>query len=56
MLGLVTKDRERLGARLTAETEARRRLEAEKRELEKKLNKGSATSQVRGYVYMYIDR
>ena len=46
MLSVVTKDRERLGQRLAAETEARKRLEAEKRELERKLNMGSATSQV----------
>lgn len=46
MLSLVTKDRERLGQRLAAEQEARRRAEAEKRELERRLQMGSASSQV----------
>mmetsp|Transcript_3156 Transcript_3156/g.9612 ORF Transcript_3156/g.9612 Transcript_3156/m.9612 type:complete len:1277 (+) Transcript_3156:392-4222(+) len=46
MLSLVTKDRERLGQKLAAETEARKRAEAEKRELERRLTMGSDTSQV----------
>lgn len=46
MLSLVTKDREKLSQKLATETEARKRLEAEKRELERKLRLGSATSQL----------
>ena len=46
MLSLVTKDREKLGQRLATETEARKRLESEKRELERRLRLGSATSQL----------
>ena len=46
MLELVTKDREKLRERLAAETEARKRLDAEKRELERKLGMGSAASHV----------
>ena len=44
MLQLVTKDRERLGHKLAAETELRKKLEAEKRELVRKLRAGSSTS------------
>jgi len=46
MLSLVTKDREKLSQKLASETEARKRLETEKRELERKLRLGSATSQL----------
>jgi len=46
MLSLVTKDREKLSQRLATEIEMRKRLEGEKRELERKLRLGSATSQV----------
>ena len=46
MLSLVTKDREKLSQRLAVETEARKRLESEKRELERKFRLGSATSQL----------
>lgn len=46
MLSLVTKDREKLSQRLATEIETRKRLEGEKRELERKLRLGSATSQV----------
>ena len=46
MLAAVTQDREKLRARLAAETDARKRLEAEKRELESKLRLGSTTSDV----------
>mmetsp|Transcript_36834 Transcript_36834/g.97371 ORF Transcript_36834/g.97371 Transcript_36834/m.97371 type:complete len:197 (-) Transcript_36834:888-1478(-) len=46
MLALVTKDREKLRERLAAETEHRKRLEAEKREMERKLRLGSATTQL----------
>jgi len=46
MLSLVTKDREKLSQKLAAETEARKKLEVEKRELERKMRIGSATSQL----------
>ena len=46
MLSLVTKDREKLSQRLAAETDIRKRLESEKRELERKLRLGSATNQL----------
>ena len=46
MLSLVTKDREKLSQRLAAETDARKRLESQKRELERKLRLGCATSQL----------
>ena len=46
MLSLVTKDREKLSQKLASETEARKRLETEKRELERKIRLGSATSQL----------
>lgn len=46
MLSLVTKDRERLSQKLAAESEARKRLEVEKKELERKLRLGAATSQL----------
>ena len=46
MLAAVTQDREKLRARLAAETDARKRLEAEKRELESRLRLGSTTSDV----------
>ncbi|KAL1496526.1 hypothetical protein AB1Y20_016479 [Prymnesium parvum] len=46
MLSLVTKDREKLSQRLAAETELRKRLEVEKRELERKMGIGSAHSQL----------
>jgi len=46
MLSLVTKDREKLSQKLAVETEARKRLEAEKRELERKMRIGSDTSQL----------
>jgi len=46
MLSLVTKDREKLSQKLAKETEARKRLEAEKKELEKRMRIGSAASQL----------
>jgi len=46
MLALVTKDREKLRERLATETDARKRLEVEKREMERKMRLGSAASQV----------
>ena len=46
MLAAVTKDREKLTQRLAAETDARKRLEREKRELEVKLSASGATSDV----------
>ena len=46
LLDIVTKDREKLRERLASETDARKRLESEKRELERKLRLGTATSQV----------
>ena len=46
MLAAVSRDREKLSGRLAAEADARRRLEAEKRELESKLRLGSTTSDV----------
>jgi chromosome segregation ATPase len=44
MLAAVSRDREKLSGRLAAEADARKRLEAEKRELESKLRLGSTTS------------
>ncbi len=46
MLSLVTKDRERLSHKLAAETQARKKVELEKRELERRIKLGSATSQL----------
>eukprot|EP00900_Chrysochromulina_parva_P008310 jgi/Chrpa1/17480/Chrysochromulina_OHIO_Genome00007564-RA len=46
MLALVNKDREKLRERLAAETEARKKLESERRELDRKVRLGSATSEV----------
>lgn len=46
MLAAVSKDREKLAQRLAQESEARKRLELEKRELESKVRLGSTTSDV----------